>query len=223
MKMINGQIVPESLTLSELEELMESSNMQTFAVACEALRLVNTQEAYELLKKYLYVSDQYKRRCVLAVIYDYNNASELVSELVQALNSEEHFLVTTALDNIIQGKIHVADEQVLACIERNHGKLNSYYYCVLTCIERTEENIERILNLYHTCKEDSVRIAMAESLYSFCNPNNYLRLFNLFKDDSVAHIRMVACRIAIDRDRGDLLQNFKQDKDGHIRKLALSK
>lgn len=223
MKMINGQIVPESLTLSELEEMMESSNMQTFAVACEALRLANTQEAYELLKKYLYVSDQYKRRCVLAVIYDYNNASELVSELVQALNSEEHFLVTTALDNIIQGKIYVADEQVLACIERNHGKLNSSYYYVLTCIERTEENIERILNLYHTCKEDSVRIAMAESLYSFCNANNYLRLFNLFKDDSVAHIRMVACRIAIDRDRGDLLQNFKQDKDGHIRKLALSK
>ena len=101
MKMINGQIVPENLTLSELEGMMESSNMQTFAVACEVLRLANTQEAYELLKKYLYVSDQYKRRCVLAVIYDYNNASELVSELVQALNSEEHFLVTTALDNII--------------------------------------------------------------------------------------------------------------------------
>ena len=223
MKMINGQIVPENLTLSELEGMMESSNMQTFAMACEVLRLANTQEAYELLKKYLYVSDRYKRRCVLAVIYDYNNASELVSELVQALNSEELFLVTTALDNIIQGKIHVADEQVLACIGRNHGKLNSSYYYVLTCIERTEENIDRILNLYRTCKEDSVRTVIAESLYSFCNPNNYLRLFNLFKNDSVAHIRMVACRIAIDRDRGDLLQNFKQDKDGHIRKLALSK
>lgn len=223
MKMINGQIVPENLTLSELEEMMESSNMQTFAIACEALRLANTQEAYELLKKHLYVSDRYKLRCVLAVVYDYSNSSELVSELVRALNSEELFLVTTALDNIIQGKVRVADEQVLACIERNHGKLNSSYYYVLTCIERTGENVERILNLYHACKENSIRIALAECLHTFCNPNNYIRLFNLFKDDSVAHIRMVACRIAIDRDRRDLLQNFKQDKDGHIRKLALSK
>lgn len=223
MKMINGQIVPENLTLSKLEEMMESSNMQTFAVACEALRLANTQEAYVLLKKYLYVSDRYKRRCVLAVIYDYNNSSELVSELVQALESEEVFLVTTALDNIIQGKVHVADEQVLTCIERNHGKLNSRYYHVLTCVERTEENVERILSLYRTSKEDSARIAMAESLHAFCNLNNYLRLFDLFKDDPVAHIRRVACRIAIEHDRGDLLQKFKLDKDGHIRKLALSK
>lgn len=222
MKMINGQIVPENLTLSKLEEMMESSNMQTFAVACEALRLANTQESYELLKKYLYVSDRYKHRCVLAVIYDYNNSSELVSELVRALQSEELFLVTTALDNIIQGKVRVADEQVLACIERNHGRLNNSYYRVLNCIERSEDNVERILNLYHTCKENSIRIAIAERLRTFCNPNNYLRLFDLFKDDSVAHIRMVACRIAIDHDRGDLLQKFKQDKDGHIRKLALS-
>lgn len=223
MKLINGQIVPKNLTFSELEEMMESSNMQTFALACEALRLANSQQAYEVLKKHITVSDRYKRRCVLAVIYDYSNASELIPELVQALKSEEVFLVTTALDNIIQGRVRVADEQVLACIESNHGKLNSSYYYALTCIERTEENVERILNLYHTCKEDSVRIAMAESLHGFCNPNNYLRLFNLFKDDPVSHIRMVACRIAIDHDRGDLLQKFKQDKDGHIRKLALSK
>lgn len=223
MKMINGQIVPENLTLLKLEEMMESSDMQTFSVACEALRLANTQEAYELLKKYLYVSDRYKRRCVLAVIYDYNNSSELVSELVQALESEKVFLVTTALDNIIQGKVRVADEQVLTCIERNHEKLNRSYYHVLTCIERTEENVERILNLYHTCKENSTRIAIAECLHTFCNSNNYLRLFDLFEDDSVARIRMVACRIAKDYDRRDLLQKFTQDKDGHIRKLALLK
>lgn len=51
MKTINGQIVPEDLSLSELETMMESSDMQKFAVACEALRLANTHQAYEVLKK----------------------------------------------------------------------------------------------------------------------------------------------------------------------------
>lgn len=223
MKMINGQIVPENLTLSELEEMMGSSDMQTFAVACEALRLANSQAAYELLKKYISVSDLYKRRYVLSVIYDYPSAAELVSELEHTLQSDELFLVTTALDNIIQGKVRVADEQILACIEKNTGKLSRYHYHALICIEKSPENVERIISLYHTCKEDSARIAMAEALHAFCDPNNYLRLFDLFKDDPVAHIRMVACRIAIDIDRADLLQRFRQDKDGHIRKLALSK
>ena len=223
MKMINGQIVPENLTLSELEEMMESSNMQAFAVACEALRLVNTRQAYEILKKYIRVLDRYKRRYVLSVIFDFSDSNELISELEYALQSEDIILVTTALNNIIQGKVRVKDELVFACIEKNRKSIDHWHYNVLTSVEKTERNLELILKLYYACKEDSCRIVIAECLQTFCNSDNYLRLFDLFKEDAVSHIRIIACRIAKDYARVDLLQKFVQDKDGHIRKLALSK
>lgn len=222
MKMINGQTVPENLSLPELVEMMGTSDVQIFAVACEALRLANTQQAYEVLKKHISVADKYKFRCILEVIFDYSSACELVCALEYALQSEEMFLVKTALNNIIQGKVRVADEQVLACIEKNHHKLDSYSYRVLTRIKGTSESINRILNLYHTCKEDSCRVVIAECLYHFCSINNYLQLFALFESEDTPHIRILACRIAKDYNRADLLQKFTHDKDGHIRKLVLS-
>lgn len=221
--MKNGQVVPENLSIPEIAKMMESSDMQTFALACEALRLVSTEQAYELLKRHFIISDRYKFRCILEVIFDYPNASELIYKLEYALESKEIFLVKTALEIIIQGKVRVADEHILRCIERNQGRLNNgYWYRALYGIERNEDNVERVLNLYHSCKEDRGRIAIAECLYTFCNLKNYLRFFELFKDDSIPHIRIVACRIAKEYDRPDLLQRFVQDKDGHIRKLALS-
>lgn len=41
MHIINGQTVPPELSISELEQMMISSDMQTFRVACETLRLSN--------------------------------------------------------------------------------------------------------------------------------------------------------------------------------------
>lgn len=220
MKTINGQIVTEKFPLSELEKMLESSDMQKFAVACEALRLANTRQAYEVLKKHISDPDRYKRRCILSVIYDYSCSSELIPELLGAMQSDEMFLVTTALDIIIQGKVHAVDEQIFACIEKNQGKLDSYYYRALSGVENSEENMERILKLYSTCKEKSVRSAIAECLYVFRNEKNYVQLFELFEGDAVPHIRILACRIAKDYHRADLLQKFIEDEDGHIRKIA---
>ncbi len=220
MKTVNGQIVPEGLSISKLEDMMDSSNMQTFAIACEALRLSQTQQAYDLLKKHLTATDPYKRRYVLSVIFDYPDSSELTSNLEQALQSKFIYLVTTALNNIIHKKARIADEQIIAAIERNHASINSYYFQALTCIENTEQNTERIIKLYHSCKQDSQRISVAECLYYFSHSNYHLQLFDLFKDHPIPHIRILACKIARDLGRKDLLQKFAQDKDGHIRKLV---
>ena len=220
MQRINGEPVPVAMELGELAQRMASSDMQIFAASCQALALANTQEAYELLREYVCVSDPYRRRCVLAVIFDYEQAVELKSELVAALRSEKHFLVTTALDQIVSGKITVEDEELLRCIEHNRSNLGRYYYDALRYVQKTEENLERILKLYHSSKEDGIRTALAQCLQGFCNSVNYLLLFNLFKDEPVSHIRMVACRIAKAYGRGDLLRSFAADRDGHIRKLV---
>lgn len=65
MRLLNSQVVPENLSLSELSEMLESSNMQTVALACEALKNAATFEAYDLLKQHLDTKDRYKYRFIL--------------------------------------------------------------------------------------------------------------------------------------------------------------
>lgn len=210
----------ETLSLTELSEMMESPHMQTFALACEALRLAGTHEAYELLKKYIAAADKYKRRYVLSVIFDFAESSELNSDLLKALRSKESFFITTALKHIINGKIKIADEQIFACLESCRSWLDQYFYQVLDGVEKSKENLERTLNLYRTCGTDSARIAIAEHLADFCTPENYLQLYDLMAGHPFPKIRMAACRIAKRFGRRDLLQRFEKDSDGHIRKYV---
>lgn len=223
MKIVNGRDIPNTYSLPELEMMMRSANMETFAMACEALRQLHTEDAYNVLKKYISCADLYKKRYVLSVIFDFDGATELISELENALQSDEHFLITTALDHIIQGKAHIGDEQLFTCLEKNSNKLNAYYYRVLVCVDKTKENLERTLRLYQSSKDSSVKAAIAEGVYTFCDKDNYFRLFSLFENSQIPHVRIVACRIARDYTRIDLLKRFTQDHDGHIRKLANSK
>lgn len=223
MKIVNGQGIPDTHALPELEMMMRSADMEMFVMACEALRQLHTQNAYDVLKKYISCADLYKKRYVLSVIFDFDGATELISELENALQSDEQFLITTALDHIIQGKAHIGDEQLFTCLEKNSDKLNAYYYRVLVCVDKTKENLERILELYHTSTDSSIKTAIAECLYTFCNADNNLRLFHLFENSTNPQIRIIACQITKDYAQSDLLEKFKQDPNGHIRKLALSK
>ena len=213
----------ESYTLEELAEMMASDNMQTFLNTCAFLRRVKKREAYELLKAHVGHKDPYKRRYVLASIFHYPEASELVSHLEEALKSEKSYLVGTALDVIIQGKARVSDEALLACLEANLENRGRYACSALYAVEKTPENARRVLRMYHDCRDESIRIGLAEVLHSFCSDENHMDFYNLFHADPVPNIRILACRIAKDYHHPELLLAFTQDRDGHIRKLAQSK
>lgn len=222
MVRIKGMDIPEGVSPAELETMMESKDMRTFMIACEALHLAQNDAAYALLKQYIAHSDLYKRRYVLSVIFTYPQAAELVPHLEQALGSEKTFLWGTALDVIIQQKVRVAEEALFSCIERNWNQVGRYGIYALEAVEKTQANARRISKLYHACRDDSTRIAMAGVLHGFCTEENYLTFFELFRDDPAAQIRILACRIARAYHRPDLLSKFTQDRDGHIRKLARS-
>lgn len=223
MAMVKGMDIPEGLSPAELEAMMESGDMRTFIIACEALCLENTNQAYKILKRYIAHSDLYKRRYVLSVIFSYPQAAELVPYLEGSLNTEKSFLWGTALDVIIQQDIRVAEEALFSCIERNWSQVGRYDIYALESVKKTQANARRIWKLYRSCRDDSTRIAMAEVLHGFCTEENYLTYYELFRDDPAPHIRILACRIARAYQRPDLLSKFTQDRDGHIRKLACSK
>lgn len=199
---------------------MLSKDMQTFSLVCEALRNMGTADAYALLKQHIHTPDLYRRRYVLSVIFDFPQAWELTSELERAMESSTNFLVTTALEQLRTGTVQVSDEAILSCFERSNNCLDSSFYSVLSRIQKSDGHYQRIRKLYDSSTSTSTKIALAECLYAFADGHNFESLYILFRNASAAHIRILACRIARDFQRGDWLQTFRDDPDGHIRKLA---
>lgn len=221
MQKINGKEVPESISLTELEQMLASHNMQTFSLACEALRIHAAHEAYLLLKAHIADKDPHRRRYVMSVIFDWEEASELKRELRSDLQSDHHFLIDTALNNLIHEKIRVEDEEIFSCLERNHHWLDGYDYQVLALVDKNGSNAARVIRLFQNCDNPSARIAIAEQLSAFCTAENYRQIFDMLANDPQSKIRMAACCIANSHRRMDLLRSFENDPDGHIRSYVL--
>ena len=222
MKYINGKTVPEHYTIDQLRKMLESSDMQTFVFACEALRNTKKPEAYQALKAKLQEKERYKYRYLLSVIFSFDESAELQEHFINALLSEDMLLVTTALEHLVHKNMWVTDEQILTCFEKHHNNLDGYYYQILRGIARTELHTERMMKLLNCSRSDSAKIAVAECLTDFTTTENYCDIYKLFADSNVPKLRLEACRIARKFSRKDLLQAFANDSDGHIRKYVES-
>lgn len=220
MKTVNGQAVPEGLPLAELERMLESNRMQTFAVACEALRNAGTREAYALLKRHIDTKDPYKRRYIMSVIFAFDESAELAPYLSEALRGESGMLRNAALTHLVHRNIWVSEEEILSCFEKNSGEIDAYYYQILQRIAKTPAHRERLVRLFRSAKTDSVRIALGECLEAFADKDHYGELFGLMADSNVPKLRLSACRIADQFGRLDLLQAYANDPDGHVRRYV---
>ncbi len=217
MRLVNGCPVPEAVSLEELGRMLESSDMQEFALGCEGLKDIHTSGAYALLKEHLGCNDKYKYRYVLSVIFSFDQSAELQEHFIQALKSEEKILVTTVLGHLMVRNIWASDEQILSCFEKNHNELNPYYYGILSAVLKTDAYTDRVVRLLERAKTDSVKIAVAECLKDFATEENYLKLYGLLAESAIPKLRMEACRIAARFNRADLLMHHRDDSDGHIR------
>lgn len=213
----------KSASIKELIQRIETSDMAQFCAVAKELIQRNSREAYEVLKKYVFSSDIYKRRYILSVIFEYSYAIELVDELDKELRAEDTkaFMITTTLEVLIKYGIKTDEDTIIQAL-KNSDLDYGWYYQVIGIFDKNEENLEKLLELYKIKRQcTSIRVVMAEQLLRFANEENYIQLFQLFQKDEQAHIRMVACDIAKKMNRMDLLLSFKDDKDGHVRKFAI--
>ena len=220
MKYINGNAVPDNYTIDQLRKMLDSSDMQIFVLACEALRNTNNAKAYQVLKTKLQEKDRYRYRYLFSVIFSFDESAELHEYFANALLSDDTLLVATALEHLTHKNIWVTDEQILACFEKNHNNLSGYYYQILLRVTRTEAHTARIIKLLNSSQSDSVKIAVAECLTDFTTAENYRAIYKPFVDSNLPKLRLEACRIANKFGRADLLQAFANDSDGHVRKYA---
>jgi len=220
MKYINGNAVPDNYTIDQLREMLDSSDMQTFTIACEALRNTKETEAYQVLKTKLQEKDRYRYRYLLSVIFSFDESAELHELFASVLLSDDTLLAKTALEHLLHKNIWVTDEQVLACFEKNHNNLSGYYYRIILRVARTEAHTARIIELLNRAHSDGIKIAVAECLTEFTTAKNYFDIYKLFVDSNIPKLRIEACRIADRFGRTDLLQAFVNDADGHVRKYV---
>ena len=213
----------EHISITELDQMMETSDMKQYGKVANALVQKKSKEAYEVLKKHIFSKDVYKRRYVLSVIFEYPEALELVDELEKALKTQNAYLFMTTTILSLMIKYHITlDASVVVEALTNSDMNDGWYYQVLGEFDKNEKNLEMILKLYRAKRKyTSIRIFMAEEIFKFVNEENYMQLYQLFEKDEQPHIRMVACKIANKMGRRDLLELFKDDKDGHVRKYVM--
>jgi len=202
--------------------MLESADMQSFALGCKALEFAKTPEAYELLKSYLSTADKYRLRCVYEAVFSYEESAQLRDEFGKALLSDESMFVNCALIHLIHKNLWASNEQILLCFEKNQNKLNPYYYQVLSTIPKSETAADKICALFIGARTDSLKIALGELLPDFALESNYMKLYEMLSGSGIVKLRLAACRIARKFDKAELLESFNGDPDGHLRKYAAS-
>lgn len=224
LSILNGRPVPYDLPLPTLLNMLESNDMTDFALACEILATHKTQEVYEVLKKYLEHKDKYKRRYVWSIIFAFPEAQERITQFTDLFYAKDMIFVNAAFRILLHYRLPVGDIVIFDAIRQHHTQLDAYFYDALLLVQGNEENFQRLLSMYYQMRNQkdnrSKREAVARALQQFWSNDHFEELFALFQKDEFSKIRYIACNMAAEKQRVDLVRQFLDDLDGHVRKLA---
>ena len=221
--MLNGVLIPYDTTFPVLQTMLRSNDMQQFAIACEVLSQRTDLESFNALKDYLTDSDKYKHLYALKTIFRHPRSVMLTHELKNSLLAKDVMFVKTALEIIIEQEILVSDEKIISAIISNINELDSYYIQSLSRVDNNEVNFQSMIHLYQSVVgNNGKRAALARILRGFTSAERFDLLFSMFSRDNYSKVRMEAYQMAIQHKRINLLEIFRTDPDGHIRKRVES-
>lgn len=215
-EILNGTPIPYDLPIKDLEEMMNSSVMKDFSLACEALSYKNDPAAYRIMKSHIDDNDKYRRLYVLKTIFRHSEAYELIDFLENAIASDDFLFVKDGLTVISDYKIKVSEQSLTAAVSKHLPKLYSEIRALST-LDVSSDNYVYLTELFKEAKLCIQREIIAEILiekYLITKPEG---LFDLFRRDGFAKIRLLALKIA--ENHGYSLSSFFSDMDGHVKKL----
>lgn len=214
---VNGSVVPYDLPFEKLKEMLYSPIMKSFCLACEALSENTSEEAYKALKPFIFDKDKYRRLYVLKVIFKNPFAQELINELEKALLSDDIIFVEAGLFIVKGYNVRVKENILKESIIKNFDSL-SYSLSSISVFEISRENFDFIVKLYDK-SSDSVKFEIiSETLYYFYGKLYSQEVFDLISNSKNDKARYYAAKLAVDC--GFDVAQFKNDKNGHIRKLV---
>ncbi len=216
-EMLNGMHIPYDLPIEELEKMLSSPIMQDFSLACEALSYKNDPEAYQIMKAHINDKDKYRRLYVLKTIFRYYEAAELVDFLENAIASDDFPFVENGLIIVSDYNIKVSEMLLITTVKKYCDDL---YTAVgaLKALEINNDNFEEITKIFTSCSKCFQKEILGEILCNAYLPQKSKELFELFKKDTFAKIRLIGLdigkRYCFDTDE------FLSDLDGHIRQAT---
>ena len=216
-EILNGTRIPYELSVEELSQMLSSPNMKDFSLACEALSYKNDVTAYEAMKSYINNKDKYRRLYILKTIFRHPNAVELVNFLENAISSEDFLFVDNGLIVISEHQIKVSDSLLLSVVTKHLPKLYTAIRSLNT-LDICEENYIKLTALFSRAEQCSQKEFIGEILIKKYLSSKSKELFELFRSDRFAKIRLFAVKIAKKYDYD--LSVFLFDEDGHVRNLA---
>ena len=216
-EILNGTHIPYELSVEELRKMLSSPIMKDFSLACEALSYKNDVAAYEAMKPFINDKDKYRRLYILKTIFRHPKAIELVGFLENAITSEDFLFVENGLIVISEHQIKVSDSMLLSVVTTHLPKLYTAI-CSLNTLDICEENYTKLTALFSKAEQCSQKEFIGEILIGKYLPSKSKELFELFRRDKFAKIRLFAVKIA--KKYGYDLSVFLSDEDGHVRNLA---
>ena len=215
--MLNGTLIPYDLPIDELKKLISSSVMKDFSLACEALSYSEDPEAYQIMKSYINDKDKYRRLYVLKTIFRHPQAVELVDFLEGAISSDDFLFVENGLIIVSEYSIKVSEPLLITTVKKYCNELYTAVSAVKT-LGINESNFDEITKIFTSCTKCTQREILGEILCNEYLPGKSKELFELFKQDKFAKIRLLALKIG--KSYGYDTSDFLADLDGHIRKAV---
>ena len=216
-EILNGAVIPYDLPVDQLKEMMASSVMKDFSLACEALSYKNDSEAYRIMKSYVRDQDKYRRLYILKTIFRYREAAELVDFLEEAIASDDFLFAEHGLTVVSVYRIKVSEPLLIAAVKKHCNELYTAVGALKT-LEISDGNFEETVRIFNLCSQCAQKEIIGEILCDGYLPSKAKALFDLFRSDSFAKIRGLALEIG--KKYGFDISGFLSDADGHIRKAA---
>lgn len=216
-ELLNGVEIPYDKPIEELKELLFSPNMKNFSLACEALSYSDSAEAYALLKSFIDHKDKYRRLYVLKTIFRLTYSAELVPYLEKTITSDDLLFVKAALDVISEHRVKVSEVILRTTVSKHLNKLGLELYA-LTILEDGDENYRYLTEIFEGSKDCLKKEIICDFLQEKYLPEKAEELFDLFKKDKFAKIRLEAIKLG--KKCGFDVSGFLSDTDGHVRKFA---
>lgn len=207
------------VTPMQIKELMDNCTPGAFITACKALKIRGGKEDFDLLSDYLGSDDHFKHRVALRWILYFPEGIKRYSRLaIELLNSDELLDRKAALELIADFNIKLENNYILEVINNDFSHI--YSFCALEQLPDTSILSTLAPELFKRASRIQ-REGISDLIRDYTTDADFDTNFRLLATDGYHKIRINALRLAIRYSRDDLVGQFLDEKDGHIRKLAI--
>ncbi len=218
---INGIVVPYEKDISELKDMLKEE-MPYYSVACIALAYKSSIDSLNSLVEYLSNNDWCIRRMAIEALGYHSMGYLQADNLIKFLSDKSSYVIKATLEVIKVHSVNKARGKVLDLIKTGDEEIRKEAIACLLSIS-SEEDIKQIIQLFIKERSKLVKDEAACFIRQKLDNNNWSISVRLLKESNLARHRVWACElIGIYGDKKDieLLNQLKNDKDGHVRKAA---